>query len=154
MAFTNSTNVPLVSATKFDVAPISIADETDYSGVVGAGTGDYILGANMPKGRALLITVATGAAANGPTGLTVGLLTATDANGGSAAFVSGTTTELEASSVPGDKQYQVQIPLSYVSSLTAYYSAGLALKGGGTATLIAGTVSHVLDPTYPSGWTG
>jgi hypothetical protein len=148
MAFTTKAHLPLVSATQFDVAPVSVADETDYSGVVGAGTGDYIAYASMPKGRALLICVNTGAAASSPTGLTVGLLKATDANGGSAAFVSGTTTELEASSVSGDKQYQVEIPLSYVSDSAGYYSAGVALKGGGSSTCIIGTVSMVLDPTY------
>jgi hypothetical protein len=149
MAFTTKAHVPLVSSTKFDVAPISVADETDYSGVVGAGTGDYVAYASMPKGRALLICVNVGVATSSPTGLTVGLLKGTDANGSAAAFVSGTTTELEASSVAGDTTYQVEIPLSYVSDSAGYYSAGVALKGGGSSSAIIGTVSMVLDPTYP-----
>jgi len=146
MALTTKYSVPLVSATQFDVAPVSVADESDYSGIVHAGTGDWILGSAMPKGRSLLIGVATGALTGSPTGLQVGLLTGSDANGTGAAFISGTTTEF--TTPAGDSQYQVEIPLSYVSDMTKYYSAGLALKGGGATAVIAGTVSMVLDPTF------
>lgn len=148
MGILTKAHTPLVSATKFDVAPISVADEVDYSGISHAGSGDWILGSSMPKGRALLVHVNTGATANSPTGLTVGLCSGTDANGTGVAFVSGASTEVEASAVAGDTQYLVEIPLSYVSDLTKYYSIGVALKGGGTATCLVGTVTTVLDPTY------
>jgi hypothetical protein len=146
MGITTKAHLPLVSATKFDVAAVSVADETDYSGISHAGSGDWVLGSSMPKGRALLMCVSTGALTGSPTGLQIGLLVGDDANGTSAAFISGTTTEV--TTPAGDTQYQVEIPLSYVSDLTKYYSAGLALKGGGTTAVIAGTVTMVLDPTY------
>lgn len=146
MAFTTKANVPVVSATKFDVSPVSVADETDYSGVVGGGTGRCVAFASMPKGRALLINVSIGALTGSPTGLTVGLGVSSDANGTGLAFVSGTTTEL--TTVAAGAVHQVEIPLSYVSSSSGYYSACLALKGGGTTAAIIGTASVVLDPTY------
>ena len=45
-------------------------------------------------------------------------------------------------------QFTVEIPLSYVSDSTKFYSACVALKGGGATTAIIGTVTTVLDPTY------
>lgn len=146
MAFTTKANVPLVSATKFDVAPVSVADEADYSGVVGGGSSRCIAFASMPKGRALLINVNVGALSGSPTGLTVGLGVNNDANGTGLAFVSGTTTEI--ATPAAGAQYQVEIPLSYVSDSTKFYSACVALKGGGTTTAIVGTVTQVLDPVF------
>lgn len=146
MGITTKYLVPLVSSTKFDVAPAAVSDESDYSGVVGASTGRCVAFASMPKGRALLINVNIGALSGSPTGLTVGLGVANDANGGSLAFVAGTTTEI--TTVAAGAQHQVEIPLSYVSDSTKYYSACVALKGGGSTTAIVGTVTQVLDPTY------
>jgi len=146
MGITNKQLVPLVSATKFDVAAVALADETGYTGITHAGTGRWVLGSAMPKGRALAIAISTGALSGSPGGVQVGLLTGSDANGTGAAFITGTTTEYLTPA--GSTQYVVEIPLSYVSDLTAYYSAGLALKGGGATTMVAGTVSMVLDPTY------
>jgi hypothetical protein len=100
----------------------------------------------MPKGRAILMGINIGALSGSPTGLTVGLGVSADGDGGSLAFVSGTTTEF--TTVTAGLQYQVEIPLSYVSDSTKFYSACVALKGGGTTTAIVGTVSHVLDPNY------
>ena len=137
---------PLVSATKFDVAPVSVADETGYTGVVGAGSARCIAFASMPKGRALKMHVNVGALSGSPTGIQVGLGVNDDANGTSLAFVSGTTTDLGAA-VAGT-QFVVEIPLSYVSDSTKFYSACVALKGGGATTAIIGTVTTVLDPTY------
>ena len=72
---------PLVSATKFDVAPVSVADETGYTGVVGAGSARCIAFASMPKGRALKMHVNVGALSGSPTGIQVGLGVNDDANG-------------------------------------------------------------------------
>ena len=147
MAFTTKAHVPLVSSTKFDVSPVSVGDETGYTGLVGAGTGRGILGSSMPKGRALLIQAACGAVANSPTGLTFGLAVADDENcTTNLAFVSGATTEVTPAA---GGQYSVEVPLSYVSNTAKYYCVAVALKGGGTATALLGTVSNVLDPTYP-----
>lgn len=148
MALTTKYSVPLVSATKFDVAAVSVADETGYTGITHASTGRWVAGNAMPKGRALLVCVNTGALTGSPTGLQVGLLTGSDANGTGAAFITGTTTEV--TTPAGTSQYQVEIPLSYVDgdSASLFYSAGLALKGGGATAVIAGTVTMVLDPTH------
>jgi hypothetical protein len=146
MAVTTKAHLPLVSASKFDVSPVAVADETGYTGVVGGGTGRCIAFASMPKGRAILMGINIGALSGSPTGLTVGLGVSADGDGGSLAFVTGTTTEF--ATVTAGLQYQVEIPLSYVSDSTKYYSACVALKGGGSTTAIVGTVSYVLDPNY------
>jgi hypothetical protein len=146
MGITTKGHLPLVSATKFDVSPVAVGDETGYTGVVGGGTGRCVAFASMPKGRALLINVNIGALSGSPTGLTVGLGVSADADGGSLAFVTGTTTEF--TTVAAGAQHQIEVPLSYVSDASKFYSACVALKGGGTTTAIVGTVTVVLDPTY------
>lgn len=146
MALTTKYDAPLVSATKFDVSPVVVADETGYTGVVGGGNARCIAFASMPKGRALLINVNVGALSGSPAGLTVGLGVNDDANGTSLAFVSGTTTEFLTPAA--GNQYQVEIPLSYVSDPTKFYSACVALKGGGATTAIVGTATVVLDKTH------
>lgn len=145
---TFKTDLPLVSATKYDLAPVIVADETGYTGVVGAGTGRCVAYASMPKGRALCTFVNVGALSGSPTGIQVGLGVADDANGTSLAFVSGTTTDLGAAAA--GTQFKVEIPLSYVSDSTKFYSACIAVKGGGTTTALIGTVTVVLDPDYKS----
>jgi hypothetical protein len=146
MGITTKAHLPLVSATKFDVSPVSVADETGYTGVVGAGSGRCVAFASMPKGRALKIGIGIGALTGSPTGLTVGLGVNDDANGTGLAFVAGTTTEI--ATVAAGAQHQVEIPLSYVSDSSKFYCACVALKGGGTTAAIIGTISEVLDPTY------
>jgi hypothetical protein len=146
MGIQNKEYTPLVSATKFDVSPVSVADESGYTGVVGAGSTRGIAFASMPKGRALLMHVNVGALSGSPTGIQVGLGASSDDSGTGLAFVAGTTTDLGAA-VAGT-QFAVEIPLSYVSDSTKFYSACVALKGGGTTTAIIGTVTTVLDPTY------
>jgi hypothetical protein len=137
---------PLVSATKFDVSPVVVADESDYSGVVGGGSSRCIAFADMPKGRALLMHINVGALSGSPTGIQVGLGVNDDANGTGLAFVAGTTTDLGAA-VAGT-QFAVEIPLSYVTDSTKFYSACVAVKGGGATTAIVGTVTTVLDKTH------
>lgn len=146
MGIQTKNHFPLVSASKFDVSPVSVADETGYTGVVGGVTGRCIAFASMPKCRAYKINVAIGALSGSPTGLQVGLGVNDDANGTNLAFVAGTTTEF--ATVTAGLQYSVEIPASYVSDSTKFYSACLALKGGGTTTALCATISEVLDPTY------
>jgi hypothetical protein len=145
MAVRTKAHVPLVSATQFNVSPQVIADESDYSGVVNAGTGDWVLGSAMPKGRALLVIVETGVLSGTPTGLQVALYgSGTDADGSGGAIITATATEW--TTPAGDTVYQAEIPLSYVSDLTKYYSLGVACKGGGSTSIVAGATALVLDP--------
>jgi hypothetical protein len=138
------TDFQLVSATKFNVAPVVIADESDYGTPVNAGTGDWMLGSTIPKGRRLLVVVDTGALSGTPTGLQVALYgSATDANGTSGAIISSTATEF--ATPAGDTTYTVEMPMSAISDASKYYSLGLALKGGGTTTCLAGAHAFVLD---------
>lgn len=146
MGILTKAHLPLVSATKFDVAPVIVADETGYTGVVGAGSGRCVAFASMPKGRALLVHVNVGALSGSPTGIQVGLGVNDDANGTGLAFVAGTTTDLGAAAA--GTQFTVEIPLSYVSDSTKFYSACVAVKGGGATSAIVGTVTTVLDPTH------
>ncbi len=149
MAFTFKTNLPLVSATQFNISPQSIAAGTGaYGTVVNAGTGDWILGSALPKGRKLLVVVDTAAIANAPTALKVSLLgSATDANGTSGAEIASTVTEW--ATPAGDSVYTAEIDLAAVTDLTKYYSLGLNANGAGaTSTVLAGASALVLDPTY------
>lgn len=139
-------NLPFAAADKFDIIPAVVADESDYSGVVGGGTGRCVAFASVTKGRALKMSVAVGTLSGSPSGLTFGLGVSSDANGTSLAFVSGTTTEV--ASPTAGKLYTAEIPMSYVSDSSKFYSACVALKGGGTTTAIVATVTEVLDPVF------
>jgi hypothetical protein len=144
------TDIPLVSATKFNVAPISVDDGAGVYGTAAtAGTGDWVLGSEIPDGRNLLVTVSTGALTGTPTALKVALFgSATDANGTSGAEIAATVTEWLTPA--GDTEYSVEIPLSYVTDLTKYYSLGLTANGAGTTAVIAGASARVLDPAQKS----
>lgn len=145
---TYKNDVPLVSATAFNVSPQAIDDGAGaYGTVVNAGTGDWILGSVL-KGRRLLVTVSSGALTGAPTGLKVGLYVGSDANGTGAALVTGTDTEVEANP-PGDKDYSVEIDVSGVVA-TSYYSLGLSSNGAGTTSIIAGASARFLDPVFKS----
>jgi hypothetical protein len=147
MGITTKAHLPLVSATKFNVEPQSVGDETDYTTYVGAGTGDWVLGSALPKGRKLLVIVETGALTGVPTGLKFGLMgSATDANGSSGAIIASTATEVV--NPAGDTVYVAEIDLAAVDDLAKFYSLGIALKGGGTTAVIVGATALVLDPTY------
>ena len=148
--FTTKEQIPLVSTTKFNVpgAAAIAAGSGAYGTTSHAGTGDWILGSSMPKGRALLITCSTGAVASSPTAIKFGLLCGgTDANGGgSPDFVAGSYVEI--ATPPGDTEYELEVDLAKVSDLTKYYSLGIAVNGAsGSATVVAGVSARVLDPT-------
>lgn len=146
----NKNDAPLVSSTKFDVAAVSVGDETDYAGVVGPGANDYLAFSEMPKGRALLVSVSTGALTGTPTGLKFGLVTATAADGTGLAFATATGATTEVDTPAGDSQYELEIPLSLITNSALYYGIGVAVKGGGSTAMIVGTVTRVLDPAYKS----
>lgn len=148
MSVTTKNHLPLVSETKFNVSPQAIDDGAGaYGTAVNAGTGDWVLGSALPKGRKLLVVVDTGALTGTPTGLKVALFgSATDANGSSGAEIASTVTEW--ASPAGDSTYLAEIDLSAVTDLTKFYSLGLASNGAGTTSVIAGAHALVLDPTY------
>jgi hypothetical protein len=143
-------HLPLVSDTKFNVAPgAAIAAATGaYGTATAAGTGDWVLGSALPKGRKLLVIVNTGAVANAPTAIKVSLHgSATDANGTSGAEIASTVTEW--ATPAGDITYTTEIDLSAVTDLTKYYSLALTVNGAGaTSTVVASAEAIVLDPTY------
>jgi hypothetical protein len=152
MSFMTKYSLTLVSATKFNISPQAIDDGSGvYGTIVNAGSGDWVLGSALPKGRKLLVVVNTGALTSTPTALKVCLLGgATDANGSAGAEVTGITTPSEWATPAGDSQYLAEIDLSGVTDLTKYYSLGLASNGGGSTSVFAGAVALVLDPVYSS----
>jgi hypothetical protein len=146
MAITTKVHLPLVSATKFNVSPQAVDDgSNDYGTVVNAGNGDWVLGSAIPKGRALLVVVETGALTSTPDGLKVALYgSGTDANGSNGAVIASTVTTW--ATPAGDSVYLAEIALSAVSDLTKYYSLGLSSSGGGSTSIFAGCTAMVLDP--------
>ena len=150
MSFTEKAMLPLVSATKFNISQVAaIAAGTGaYGTATTAGTGDWVLGSAMPKGRKLLVVVNTSTLANTPTFLKVSMFgSATDANGTSGAEIASTITEF--ATPAGDTVYLAEIDLAAVSDLSKYYSLALTVNGAGaTHTLIADAAALVLDPTY------
>jgi hypothetical protein len=150
MGITTKAHLPLVSEIKFNVAPgAALAAGTGaYGTATSAGTGDWVLGSALPKGRKLLVIVNTGAIANAPTALKVALFgSATDANGTSGAEIASTVTEW--ATPAGDSVYVAEIDLGAVTDLTKYYSLALTVNGAGaTSTVVASAEAIVLDPTY------
>jgi hypothetical protein len=148
MGITTKSHLPLVSATQFNVSPQAVDDGAGvYGAAVNAGTGDWVLGSALPKGRKILVVVDTGALTGTPTALKVALFgSATDANGTSGAEITSTITEWLTPA--GDTVYVTEIDLAAVTDLAKYYSLGLTSNGAGTTTLIAGASALVLDPTY------
>lgn len=150
MSVTTKSRIPLVSETKFNVSNSTAiaAGTAAYGTATAAGTGDWVLGSALPKGRKLLVVINTAAKANTPTFLKVALHgSATDANGTSGAEIASTVTEF--ADPAGDSAYLAEIDMSAVSDLTKYYSLALSVKGtDNTHTLIADAVALVLDPTY------
>jgi hypothetical protein len=144
-------DVPLVSATQFNVAPISCAAGSGAYGTAStAGTGDWVLGSVL-KGRRLLVVVNTGAIANAPTALKVSLFgSGTDANGSSGAEIAASVTEW--ATPAGDIAYQVEMDLgALVTDVTKYYSLALNANGAGaTSTVLAGCTGHFLEPIFKS----
>lgn len=142
-------DVPLVSATAFNVSPQAIDDGTnDYGTVVNAGNGDWVLGSVL-KGRRIMVTVSTGALTSTPTGLKVGLYKGDDANGTNGAVVTNSTTSW--ATPAGDTEYSVEMDLgTLVDDPAKYYSLGLSSNGGGSTSILAGASARFLDPVFKS----
>jgi hypothetical protein len=137
---------PLVDAAKGHL-PISTAnDEVGYTGIVGPGTGGYILGSALKKGRKYLATFQHAAGSGAPTGLQVGLGKADDANGTNVAFVTGALAE-KANPVAGTMELEID-PSIIDAAPTKYFGIIAAVKGAGTTTLLVSGTLRVLDPDY------
>lgn len=145
---TYKSNLPLVSATKFNVSPQAVDDGAGaYGTAVTAGAGDWVLGADIPRGRKLLVVVETAALTGTPTALKVALHgSATDANGTSGAEIESTVTAW--ATPAGDTVYTTEIDLAAVDDLTKYYSLALASNGAGTTSVLAGACALILDPVH------
>jgi hypothetical protein len=150
MGILTKAHLPLVSETKFNVcnAAAIAAGTGAYGSATLAGSGDWMLGSALPKGRKLLVVVTTSTLANTPTALKVSLHGgATDANGSSGTEIASTVTEW--ADPAGDSVYTAEIDLAAVTDLTKYYSLALTVNGAGaTHTLIAEAAALVLDPTF------
>jgi hypothetical protein len=149
MAFTTKADLPLVSATKFNVlnAAAIAAGTGAYGTATAAGSGDWVLGSSMPKGRKLLVVLATSTVANSPTAIKVALQKGDVANGTNGAEIASTVTEF--ATPAGDTAYTAEIDLAAVDDATKYYSLAVAVNGAGaTATVIAEAVAVVIDPSY------
>jgi hypothetical protein len=148
MGITTKSHLPLVSATKFNVlnATAIAAGTGAYGTATAAGTGDWVLGSSMTKGRKMLVVVATSTIANSPTAIKVALQKGDDANGTNGAEIASTVTEW--ATPAGDTAYTTEIDLAAVDDLTKYYSLAVSVNGAGaTATVIAEAIALVLDPT-------
>lgn len=149
MPFKN--DLPLVSETKFNVAPgAALAAGTGaYGTATTAGTGDWVLGSTI-KGDKLLVVVNTGAIANAPTALKVALFgSATDANGTSGAEIASTVTEW--ATPAGDSVYVAEIDCAAISDVAKYYSLGLNVNGAGaTSTIVADACALVIGAPHIS----
>lgn len=137
-------NVPLVDAAKFHLPISTVADEVGYTSLSGPGTGGYVLGSALKKGRKYLATFQTAVGTGAPTGVKVGLGQATDANGTAVAFVAGSTVEV-ANPVAGVIELEID---PKAIDATKYYGLVAAVMGAGTTTLLVGGSVRVLDPVY------
>lgn len=146
MAITSMSHLPLVAAAKFNVPCQAVDDGSSaYGTAVTAGSGGWVLGSAIPKGRKLLVIVNTGALTGTPTNLKVALHgSATDANGSSGAEIASTVTAFGAPA--GSTSYQAEIDLAAVTDLTKYYSLALASNGAGSTSVLAGATAMLLDP--------
>src|SRR5574340_535116 len=115
MGILTKAHLPLVSETKFNVSnPTAIAAGTGaYGTATTAGTGDWVLGSAMPKGRKLLVVVNTSTLANVVTQLKVSMHKGDDANGTNGAEIASTVTEI--ATPAGDSAYTCEIDLAAVS---------------------------------------
>jgi hypothetical protein len=148
MGITTKSYVPLVSATKLNVPAQAVDDGSSvYGTAVTAPATKWVLGSDMPKGRAILAVVNTGALTSTPTALKVSLFGGgTDTSGSGAAEIAATVTAW--ATPAGNSSYLAEITLDAVSDLTKYYSLALTSNGGGSTSVIAGATALVLDPTY------
>jgi hypothetical protein len=151
MGIITKANLPLAAdAAKFSVPPAAaIAAGTGAYGTLStAGASRWVLGSALKQGRKLLVTLQTGAIANAPTAIKVGLQGGgTNASGASGAEIAASVTEF--ATPAGNTTYQAEIDLALVTDLTKYYSLEIGVNGAGaTSTVIAGASAEVLDPIY------
>lgn len=144
---TYKTDLPLVSATKFNVPYSALDDGTAaYGTVVAAASGSWIIGSSL-KGRKVGAIVLNGTLTGAPTGLKLALYVSDADTGASPAAVSGTETEW---ATPAASTARItEVPLTSIDP-TKYYSLGLSLNGAGTTAVSASAVGFFLDPVFKS----
>ena len=145
---TSKYDVAVVSATKLNVPPTNLGDgSSDYGTIIYSPATTWLAG-NLVAGRALLVTVQTGASSSSPTGLKVGLYKGTDSSGSGVGLVTGTDTEYT-TTLADDTVYQVVIGCEYFTNSAAdFYSLGLSINGGGSATQYAYATAEWLEKTH------
>lgn len=149
MGKTFKESMPLVSTTKFSVVngTAIAAGSGAYGSYTTAGSGDFVKGDAMPKGRKLRVIVPVSTLAGTPTALKVALMKGDDANGTNAAEIAATVAEF--ATPAADTVYEAEIDLAAVDDLTKYYSLGVAVNGASSSvTAIAEAIALVLDPTF------
>jgi hypothetical protein len=148
MGITTKAHLPLVDDTTFNVPATDVGDGSNvYGTLVSAGASNWVAGNAMPKGRALLVVINTGALTGTPTHLRCGLYKGTNSSGASGALVTGTDHVI--ATPAGGTSYTYEIDLSKCTGLaTDFYSLGLDANGGGSTAVLASATAVVLDPTY------
>jgi hypothetical protein len=127
-------NVKVGSATAGHLPPQSV----NASSTAAPSTGGWVAGTAL-LGRALVAFVQTGAFTSTPS-MAFKLQSATDANGGSAADVTGgAIATIAAANTAG----QAELPMSLIDS-TKYYAIACTATGG-TSGFVCGTL-RILDP--------
>src|SRR5512146_2735154 len=134
------------TSTKFSTPAQSVGDATDYSGIVGAGAGNWVLGSTL-LGKKCILVCNTGAASGTVAGITFGLAQADAATGASPAFVTGKTVEKTANL--GGNTWTLEVTFSGLDA-TKYYSPAIAVKGGGSDTCLASVSALFPDPPHVS----
>lgn len=142
MIFKNDLGI-YATLTKFLVPAQTVSDETDYTGIVGAASGNWVLGSTL-KGQKCILVLTTGAASN-VTGITLGLAQADAATGASPAFVSGKSVEYTADLASSVKTLEVTFA---GLDATKYYCPAVAAKGNGAGTVVAAVAALFPDPGY------
>lgn len=140
---------PFVDDNQFDLIASALDDGTGaYGTYANPGSGGFVLG-SLLRGRRIEVTTINGALTGAPTGLKIGLLSATDANGTGAAVVTGTETEFLTPAASTKHMCEFDLTLAAID-VTKYYGTGAALNGAGTTALTISTISRFLDPAQAS----
>lgn len=133
------------TVTKFLVPAQTVADETDYSGIVGAGSGNWVLGSTL-LGTKCILVLTTGAASS-ITGITLGLAQSDAATGATPAFVANKSTVITSDIASAVHTYEVTFA---GLDATKYYSPAVAAKGGGANTAVCAVAALFPDPPHVS----
>jgi hypothetical protein len=139
----NHHDVPLVSATAFNVPPQAVDDGAGVYGTkVAAAAGLWVLGSDIPDGSKFMVMVQTGALTGAPTALKVSLWGGgTDHDGLGSAEIAATVTEW--ATPAGGTTYWAEIDTAYITDLTKYYSLALTSNGGGATSILAGASAFI-----------